>query len=84
MIQKINEPVSVTLNFECRGRKIFPSFLVWNNRSYAITKVGLHHTYREGRVLYHVFSVASKDLFFRLVFNSENLYWKLEDIDDGF
>lgn len=83
MIQKISEPVSVSLNFDSSKRKIYPKWVVWNGRLYSIIKVGLHHTYYKGKILYHVFSVASKTLFFRLVLNTENLHWKLEEVSDG-
>jgi len=83
MIQKVNIPISVSLVFDSIKRKVAPRWVVWNGRLYPVEKVGLHHTYREGRTLYHVFSVASKSLFFRLVLNTDNLHWKLEEISDG-
>lgn len=83
MVQKINIPVSVNLAFDAQKRKIWPKEIIWNSRIYPIIKIGLHHTYRVGRTLYHVFSVASKTLFFRLVLNTENLFWTLEEISDG-
>jgi len=83
MIQKISVPVSVSFTFDSKKRKIFPKWIVWNGRLYPVVKIGLHHTYRQGRTLYHVFSVTSKNLFFRLVLNTENLHWKLEEISDG-
>ena len=83
MIQKVSEPISVSLNYDSDKHKIYPKWVIWNKRLYPVIKIGLHHTYREGRVLYHVFSVATRSLFFRLVLNSENLYWKLEEISDG-
>lgn len=83
MIEKMDVSVSVTLIYDSGKKKIIPKWVVWNGRLYPIIKVGLHHTFRRGRVLYHVFSVASKTLFFRLVLNTENLYWRLEEISDG-
>ncbi len=83
MLYKLAEPVSLNLVFDAKKGNVFPRMLEWRGRSYNIIKVGLHHTYREGRVLYHVFSVASNTLFFRLVLNTENLHWKLEEISDG-
>lgn len=83
MIQKISEPVSVSFAFDKDSKRAKPRTIIWNGRLYPVVKVGLHHTYREGRTLYHVFSVASKSLFFRLVLNTENLHWKLEEISDG-
>ena len=83
MIEKISITISVSMTFDITKRKVFPKALIWNNRLYPILKIGLHHTFRQGRTLYHVFSVASKTLFFRLVLNTENLHWRLEEIADG-
>ncbi|OGM02881.1 hypothetical protein A2115_00115 [Candidatus Woesebacteria bacterium GWA1_41_8] len=83
MIEKVSVPVSVSLTFDSTKRSVFPKWLVWNGRTYPILKVGLHHTFRQGRTLFHVFSVVSKTLFFRLVFNTDNLHWRLEEISDG-
>jgi len=83
MLEKISAPVSVTLVFDHAKRKVFPKWLVWEGKLYPLEKVGLHHTFRQGRTLFHVFSVASKTLFFRLVFNTDNLFWRLEEISDG-
>lgn len=83
MIQRLKVPVSVDLIFDAQKRKIWPKEVIWNGRVYPIIKIGLHHTYRVGRTLYHVFSVASKTLFFRLILNTENLFWTLEEISDG-
>ena len=83
MIQKIDVPVSVSLSFDSKKRRVFPKWVVWNGRLYPIIKIGLHHSYKKGRVLFHVFSVASKTLFFRLILDTETLHWKLEEISDG-
>ena len=83
MIQRLKTSVSVTLVFDSLTRKIAPREVVWQGRIYQIIKVGLHHTYRTGRTLYHVFSVQTASLFLRLVFNTDNLHWTLEEISDG-
>jgi hypothetical protein len=83
MTEKIDAPVSVNLVYDHTKRSVFPSIIKWDGKVYSIKKVGLHHTFREGRVLYHVFSVSSDNLFFRLVLNTENLMWRLEEISDG-
>ena len=83
MIEKVSVPVSVSFTFDSQKRKVLPKWLVWNGRLYPVLKVGLHHTFREGRSLFHVFSVVSRTLFFRLVLNTENLHWRLEEISDG-
>lgn len=83
MNTKIDTPVSVNLAYDHKNKKAYPKWIVWNNRLYSIRKIGLHHTYREGRTLYHVFSAVSKTLFFRLILNTDNLHWKLEEIADN-
>jgi hypothetical protein len=83
MLEKISIPISVSLIFDSAARKVIPKAVVWNGRVYKIVKIGLHHTYRAGRTLFHVFSVASDTLFFRLVLNTETLHWRLEEISDG-
>lgn len=83
MFENISVPVSVNLVFDSSKRTVVPKTIVWNGRIYKITKLGLHHTYRSGRTLFHVFSVVSDDLFFRLVLNTETLHWRLEGLSDG-
>lgn len=83
MLEKISVPVSVSLVFDSTTRRVTPKAVVWNGKVHKIVKVGLHHTYRAGRTLFHVFSVSSGTLFFRLVLNTENLHWRLEEIADG-
>ncbi len=83
MLEKISVPVSVSLAFDHKKSAVFPRWVVWNGRLYPVLKVGLHHTYRAGRTLFHVFSVVSKNVFFRLVLDTDTLHWKLEEISDG-
>ena len=80
MAEKISEPVSVYLVSDHSIHSVTPKYVRWNNRDYKVSQVGLHHTYREGRTLYHVFSVVSSTLFLRLILNTDNLQWKLEEI----
>ncbi|MBN1169303.1 hypothetical protein JXA63_05455 [Candidatus Woesebacteria bacterium] len=83
MIEKIDIPVSVSFTFDSQKRKVEPKALIWNGRLYGVKKVGLHHTFRKGRTLFHVFSVCSKSMFFRIVLNTDSLHWRLEQISDG-
>lgn len=83
MIQKIDLPVSVVSVFDHKIRTFQPKKVLFEGREHLIVKTGFHHTEREGRTLYHIFSVASESMFFRLVFNSETLAWKLSEVHDG-
>jgi hypothetical protein len=80
MTQKIYEPVSVNLAYNHEKQEVFPKWISWKGRLHPVLEVGLHHTYREGKTLFHVFSVISKTLYFRLILNTETLHWKLEEI----
>ncbi len=83
MIQRLSAPVSVDFISNHRTRQILPRSLWWDGRLYPIEKVGLHHTYRAGRTLFHVFSVIGKQICFRLSLNTDTLHWQLEEISDG-
>lgn len=83
MRQEINVPVSVIMDFNHYQDKIKPIQIQWNNRDYRIEEVGMHHHFYQGKKLFHVFSVTSKGMFFKLLLNTENLFWKLMEVDDG-
>lgn len=54
--------------------------MLWRERQYIITKIGLHHTTREGRTLLHIFSVTDGTTAFKLELNTETLGWKLLEV----
>jgi len=83
MIQKLSLPVSVITSFNHKTRTVSPRKIEFEGKDHLITKIGFHHTYREGRTLFHVYSVASETLFFKLVLNTDNQHWTLEEISDG-
>ena len=82
MIQKISAPISVNSDYNHHTRQFQPVQVSWEGRDYSIIKIGLHHTYREGRTLYHIFSAASQNLFFKLSLNTDTLQWMLQEIAD--
>lgn len=59
-----------------------PKTLEWQGKR-GVDKIGLHHYYRDGRRLIHVFGVVCGDLFFRISLDTENLAWTLEEVSDG-
>lgn len=83
MIQYLDEPVSVSTFFESETNTVLPKTIIWRKRSYPVTKLGLHHHYRHGTALYHIFSVVSHTYFFRLKLDTTSLRWILEEISDG-
>lgn len=83
MIHKVNDPVSVKLICDHKRKLVYPQEILWEGHKHIIKKIGLRHSSRVGKVLYHVYSVASDTLFFRLVLDTETLFWQLEEISDG-
>jgi len=83
MLETISEPISVSFTFDSKKKSVKPRALVWGGKLHAVNKVGLHHKFKKGRTLFHVFSVASNTTFFRLILNTDNLHWKVEEISDG-
>jgi hypothetical protein len=83
MIQKISLPVSVISSYNHKARTVSPKKVLFEGVEHIIKHMGYHHTFRDGRTLYHVFSVASETLFFKLVVNTDTLFWTLEEISDG-
>lgn len=60
-----------------------PKYVQWRGRCHTVTQIGLHHYFRKGSTLYHVFSVLSGTIFMRLKLDTDSLIWKLEEISDG-
>jgi len=75
-MQEINEKVKVGMSDTLKWVK-------WKNRIYKIEQVGLHYTFCEGRVLYHIFSVTTKTLCMKLRLDTETLGWCLMEVSDG-
>jgi len=83
MTQKLKLPISVISSFDHRNRRAVPVKILFEGRERLVSQIGFHHTFRDGRVLYHVYSVSAGTLFFRLVLDTETLAWNLEEISDG-
>jgi hypothetical protein len=83
MFQTINQPVSVISKYDHELRKTIPVKFKWNGGIHTIEKLGFYHNYKTGTKLFHVFEGVTQSFFFRLIFDSSNLHWKLEKISDG-
>ncbi len=83
MTEAVNESVSVAFWSNHVTRKTFPYSLYWHGRRYLITDIGFHHTYRDGRTLVHMFSVTDGNTFFKLLFNTETLEWRLLEVESS-
>ncbi len=81
MPETIDESVSVDLLSNHIKGHAYPWVIHWRGNRYVITKVGLHHTLRDGRTLLHMFSVTDGNTYFKLQFNTETLAWRLLEIE---
>lgn len=79
----VAEKISVLALYDQQKNSFFPKKLKWKNRVYEIKKISFYHQIREGRDLFHVFSVTTGTLDFLLNFNAQNLQWVLEKVSDG-
>jgi hypothetical protein len=83
MHEIIHEKVSVVSIYDRYTGMVMPKRIRWQGRLYEIEKLGYHHLVREGRKVLHIFSVASRTMFFKLRLDTENLHWMLEEVSDG-
>lgn len=83
MIEQINEQIDCICVYRRSPACVVPYKIKWNGRVYKITKLGYHHKRRDGRYVYHIFSVATDSLFFKLKLDTETLYWYVEEVSDG-
>lgn len=82
MAEIIDESVSVDLLSNHIKKMAYPWVIHWKGNRYMVAKIGMHHTVREGRVLFHIFSVSDGNTFFKLRLDTETLGWKLLEIAD--
>jgi hypothetical protein len=85
MKEKINEEVSVVMYYSSKRKQALPHLVHWQNKDYAVGKIGYYHAYMEGRDKQHIFELVDKEesLWFRLRLDSGNLHWTLEAVHDG-
>jgi hypothetical protein len=85
MIETIQEKVEVILRFRLRPKPETDIYkLRWRGREYRIAKLAYHYKVWEGRTRVHKFAVSTGSLDFRLTFDTENIFWTLEEVSDGF
>ena len=81
--ERLAAPVSVLLLYDHLTGLVRPWRLRWDGDAHKVLRVGLHHTYRRGRVLIHVYGVVTDTYYYRLELNTETLQWTVEEISDG-
>ena len=85
MRETINEEVSVVMYYSAKQREALPWRIRWQNKDYAVGKLGYYHKVKKGDTLHHIFELVDRDntLWFRLNLDTSNLHWTLEVIHDG-
>ena len=78
MYEKVAEPVEVLAAF--RKDRAEPMVFKWGNRHYHIKRVNLVHTERHGREKVYIFSVSDDVNAYRLIFSTETMNWRLEEM----
>ena len=81
MREGLHEPVSV-LSIYSKQHSIFkPAILTWDGVDYRLGKVDFYHKTKKGATILHHFSMSDKDatIYVKLVFDSSNLHWTLEE-----
>jgi len=78
MMEKIGEPVDVLVLFT--GGRIRPYAFRWKNRRYAVEKVSLSYSARDGLTRLFYFAVCSGVTSYKLCFDSSTMRWELVEL----
>lgn len=85
MIEKIQEKVEVILRFRLTPKPETQIYKIrWRGKEYTINELAYHHKVWEGKTRMHKFAVSTGSLDFRLSYDTENLFWFLEEVSDGY
>ncbi len=85
MRETINEEVSVVMCYSAKKLEALPLLIRWQNKDYAVGKIGYYHKVKVGDTLHHIFELVDKEntQWFRLNLDTSNLHWTLEAVHDG-
>jgi hypothetical protein len=85
MIEAIHEKIEVITRFRLLPKPVTEIYKIrWRGREYMIVKLAYHYKVWEGRIRVHKFAVSTGTLDLRLTYDTENLFWILEEVSDGF
>jgi len=85
MLEKIQEKVEVILRFRLTPKPETQIYKIrWRGKEYTINELAYHYKVWEGRTRMHKFAVSTGSLDFRLSYDTENLFWLLEEVSDGY
>ena len=61
MRETINEKVSVVMYYSAKKREALPRHISWQNKDYAVGKIGYYHKVKVGDTLHHIFELVDKE-----------------------
>jgi len=77
---EIEEPINVWVFF--KQNFIQPYSFFWHGRQIKVEKINLVHTSKNGHTLFYHFSVSSGGNFYRLKFDTKEMRWLLEVVEE--
>lgn len=83
MFETLSEKIPVFSFYNPATKVSQPLYLKWQGNLLTVTKIGLHHTIYDGKVLIHVFCIVAGSLFFKLHFDTTALTWAVKEVSDG-
>jgi hypothetical protein len=84
MIETIYEKVEVITRFRLLPKPVTEIYKIrWRGREYLITKLAYHYKVWDGRTRVHKFAVSTNVMDFRMSYDTESLFWVLEEVSDG-
>lgn len=84
MIETIYEKVEVITRFRLLPKPATEIYKIrWRGREYLITNLAYHYKVWDGRTRVHKFAVSTNVMDFRMSYDTESLFWVLEEVSDG-
>lgn len=84
MIETIYEKVEVITRFRLLPKPVTEIYKIrWRGREYLITSLAYHYKVWDGRTRVHKFAVSTNVMDFRMSYDTESLFWVLEEVSDG-
>lgn len=78
MLTKLNQPTEVIAKFTKQGAE--PVVFKYAGKKWIVEKVNLVYEKRSGDGKLVYFSVTSQSNYFKLVFETNNLRWRIEEV----
>lgn len=78
---EIHEQINVWVYF--KKNLVSPFVFFWKTRRIKIDSINLVHTSKDGSNTFYYYSVSSGGNFYRLKFDTKDLKWFLEEVEEN-